>query len=39
VALAQSPAEERAEWQRFWADVDALLEKALNQEPTTAAQG
>jgi hypothetical protein len=27
-ALAQLPAKERQDWQRFWADIDALLKKA-----------
>src|SRR5262249_28261624 len=27
-ALARIPAEERKEWERFWADVDALIRRA-----------
>jgi hypothetical protein len=27
-ALARIPAEERKEWERFWAEVDALIRRA-----------
>jgi hypothetical protein len=34
-ALAQLPADERAAWQQFWADVAELLKKAGTQRSSS----